>query len=341
MGSQPGPVSRRRPPSRPAGILRSGPTNPDELFIVSKWNGNCRFWSGVIQPWGYARLEVPETGQSQRPASAAPIPRRERQRPDSHDRAARRACKWVGGRLPPASGSSTRRHHSSAFDRSLCGPRRRVAGGCGACGLCAPFAEKRHQGFHRHPRRTTGARSPGHCGHHGGVGTSRARGCRPEPTDDRRFARHHPREDYLHAIARLHRRRRVCSVCFSTPVSRRVSRSHIRWHCGKRIITARQSPWRQTTSLRRRLPLYHDMGLLACTVMPFVHGIPLVTMSAFDWVRRPAALLQAITTWQATLCLVAQTSRIITRAGDDRRRLGRHRSPIAGTSLISPRAGST
>ncbi len=50
------------------------------------------------------------------------------------------------------------------------------------------------------------------------------------------------------------------------------------------------------------LPLYHDMGLIACFIMPLMCGVPLVLMSPFDWVRAPAKLLQAITTYRGTLC---------------------------------------
>jgi len=50
------------------------------------------------------------------------------------------------------------------------------------------------------------------------------------------------------------------------------------------------------------LPLYHDMGLIAGFLMPLIQGIPLVLMSPFDWVKRPAMLLRAIHDYQGTLC---------------------------------------
>lgn len=50
------------------------------------------------------------------------------------------------------------------------------------------------------------------------------------------------------------------------------------------------------------LPLYHDMGLIAGFLMPLVQGVPLVLMSPFDWVSRPALLLQAIHHYGGTLC---------------------------------------
>ena len=50
------------------------------------------------------------------------------------------------------------------------------------------------------------------------------------------------------------------------------------------------------------LPLYHDMGLIAGFLLPLVAGLPLVLMSPFDWVRRPALLLRAISDHGGTLC---------------------------------------
>ncbi len=50
------------------------------------------------------------------------------------------------------------------------------------------------------------------------------------------------------------------------------------------------------------LPLYHDMGLVACMLLPLLRKVPLVAMSPFDWVRRPAMLLEAISRHGGTLC---------------------------------------
>ena len=50
------------------------------------------------------------------------------------------------------------------------------------------------------------------------------------------------------------------------------------------------------------LPLYHDMGLIASFVLPTTLGVPTILLSPFDWVRGPARLLQAISTYRATLC---------------------------------------
>ena len=49
------------------------------------------------------------------------------------------------------------------------------------------------------------------------------------------------------------------------------------------------------------LPLYHDMGLIACFILPILLKIPLVLLSPFDWVRAPYRLLQAVTAYKGTL----------------------------------------
>jgi acyl-CoA synthetase (AMP-forming)/AMP-acid ligase II/acyl carrier protein len=50
------------------------------------------------------------------------------------------------------------------------------------------------------------------------------------------------------------------------------------------------------------LPLYHDMGLVACCLLPFLTGTPLVAMAPHRWVRSPMLLLHMIGLHRATLC---------------------------------------
>lgn len=50
------------------------------------------------------------------------------------------------------------------------------------------------------------------------------------------------------------------------------------------------------------LPLYHDMGLIACYWLPFIKGTPLIAMSPFDWVQRPGMLWEVATKQRPTLC---------------------------------------
>ncbi len=49
------------------------------------------------------------------------------------------------------------------------------------------------------------------------------------------------------------------------------------------------------------LPLYHDMGLIACCVLPLVRGIPVVAIDALEWTLRPELLLRAIEAHRCTL----------------------------------------
>ncbi|HEV8130570.1 MAG TPA: AMP-binding protein [Acidobacteriota bacterium] len=52
------------------------------------------------------------------------------------------------------------------------------------------------------------------------------------------------------------------------------------------------------------LPLYHDMGLIACFLLPLLCRVPFVQLSPFDWVLRPGMLFDAIHRHQGTLCFL-------------------------------------
>jgi fatty-acyl-CoA synthase len=49
------------------------------------------------------------------------------------------------------------------------------------------------------------------------------------------------------------------------------------------------------------LPLYHDMGLISCFLMPVLVRVPVIEMSPFDWVRAPYKLLQSVSQYKGTL----------------------------------------
>jgi len=49
------------------------------------------------------------------------------------------------------------------------------------------------------------------------------------------------------------------------------------------------------------LPLYHDMGLIACFMLPMVCHMPVVMQSPLDWVMQPETMLQIITECKCTL----------------------------------------
>ena len=50
------------------------------------------------------------------------------------------------------------------------------------------------------------------------------------------------------------------------------------------------------------LPLYHDMGLIACYLMPLVWGIPFYQMDPFDWILQPDLLLQTVEQFRPSIC---------------------------------------
>ena len=49
------------------------------------------------------------------------------------------------------------------------------------------------------------------------------------------------------------------------------------------------------------LPLYHDMGLIACFMLPMVCHVPVVMQSPIDWVMQPESLLQIVSESKCTL----------------------------------------
>jgi acyl-CoA synthetase (AMP-forming)/AMP-acid ligase II len=49
------------------------------------------------------------------------------------------------------------------------------------------------------------------------------------------------------------------------------------------------------------LPLYHDMGLIACFMLPMVYHLPVVMQSPLDWVMHPETMLQIISRHKCTL----------------------------------------
>ncbi len=49
------------------------------------------------------------------------------------------------------------------------------------------------------------------------------------------------------------------------------------------------------------LPLYHDMGLIACFMLPMVCHVPVVMQSPLDWVIHPETMLQIASEYMCTL----------------------------------------
>lgn len=50
------------------------------------------------------------------------------------------------------------------------------------------------------------------------------------------------------------------------------------------------------------LPLYHDMGLIACFMLPLITRTPVVYLDPFEWVVNPGSLFDAIRRHRGTLC---------------------------------------
>jgi acyl-CoA synthetase (AMP-forming)/AMP-acid ligase II len=49
------------------------------------------------------------------------------------------------------------------------------------------------------------------------------------------------------------------------------------------------------------LPLYHDMGLIACFMLPMACHVPVVMQSPLDWVMHPETMLQVISDFRCTM----------------------------------------
>jgi fatty-acyl-CoA synthase len=52
------------------------------------------------------------------------------------------------------------------------------------------------------------------------------------------------------------------------------------------------------------LPLYHDMGLIACFMLPLVYHVPVIMQSPLEWVMRPGTMLEIISSYRCTLAWV-------------------------------------
>ena len=50
------------------------------------------------------------------------------------------------------------------------------------------------------------------------------------------------------------------------------------------------------------LPLYHDMGLISCFIVPMLAGISIIEIPTLTWAAKPGLLFDAITKYKPTLC---------------------------------------
>jgi len=67
------------------------------------------------------------------------------------------------------------------------------------------------------------------------------------------------------------------------------------------------------------LPLYHDMGFVACFLLPLMLGVPIVMMDPMVWVARPALLLEAAAAHGGTTCFMPNFAfEVLAKAGGPR-----------------------
>jgi len=52
------------------------------------------------------------------------------------------------------------------------------------------------------------------------------------------------------------------------------------------------------------LPLYHDMGLIACFMLPLVCHLPVVMQSPTDWVMQPGTMIRLISEYRCSLAWI-------------------------------------
>ncbi len=87
----------------------------------------------------------------------------------------------------------------------------------------------------------------------------------------------------------------------TTGLQKGISLSH-------RAVLDHNSIYSKRLSIQRKdiivswLPLYHDMGFIACFLLPLLEGVLFVEISPFDWVRKPVLLLEQIHKHKGTLC---------------------------------------
>jgi len=74
------------------------------------------------------------------------------------------------------------------------------------------------------------------------------------------------------------------------------------------------------------LPLYHDMGFVACFLLPLMLGVPIVMMDPIVWVARPALLFDAVEAHGGTTCFLPNFAfEVLAKAAAGRRFPGMRR----------------
>jgi acyl-CoA synthetase (AMP-forming)/AMP-acid ligase II len=81
----------------------------------------------------------------------------------------------------------------------------------------------------------------------------------------------------------------------SVPISANLLTSQLNSYCSTLGLSA-------TDHVISWLPLYHDMGLVACLLLAFVNRIPLTLFSPVEWIVNPTPFLEEAGRGRATLC---------------------------------------
>ncbi|MCC2654981.1 MAG: hypothetical protein K0Q76_89 [Panacagrimonas sp.] len=87
------------------------------------------------------------------------------------------------------------------------------------------------------------------------------------------------------------------------------------------------------------LPLYHDMGLVACFLMPTRIGAAIVAIDAFEWVTRPWRLLETIEHFRCTIAWLPNFAlqHIVNTLPEDRRfELSSMRAFVSSSEVCRP-----
>ncbi len=74
----------------------------------------------------------------------------------------------------------------------------------------------------------------------------------------------------------------------------------------------------KSDSIYSWLPLYHDMGLIACFMLPMVAHLPVAMQSPTEWVIQPKSMLEVITKFRSTLAWLPNfTYQFVARRADE------------------------
>jgi acyl-CoA synthetase (AMP-forming)/AMP-acid ligase II len=94
-----------------------------------------------------------------------------------------------------------------------------------------------------------------------------------------------------------------------------LSHSAVLKHLNRLAEVLRLSP---EDSIYSWLPLYHDMGLIACFMLPMVAHLPLALQSPTEWVMQPKSMLEVITKYRSTLAWLPNfTYQFVARRADE------------------------